>query len=207
MPYIYFCDTEYTTWPGALETDWAEDWQHKELVQIAILKVDLASFETVDHFECLVKPVKNPLLSPLFTELTQISQTELDERGLAVADAFTKAKAFIFQDSPKSTQDEPVIIAYGNDNLIFEETARLNNLPAPFKKPFTDCRDLVALTGTDPTAYTSGSLYKAAGLNLQGHIHNALHDCQSMAAALAVWVNQYPELKSALNRLFELEAA
>jgi hypothetical protein len=37
--------------------------------------------------------------------------------------------------------------------------------------------------GIDSDAYSSGTLYRAAGLEMTGHVHDALHDVRSMAAA------------------------
>ncbi|GAB5388073.1 MAG: hypothetical protein Alpg2KO_10410 [Alphaproteobacteria bacterium] len=204
MAHLYFCDTEYTTWPGAMENDWSEDWQHRELVQIAALKVDAATLKVVEEFECLVKPVKNPQLSDLFIRLTAVTQEELDQRGLSVAKAFAACRDFMGYDGSGA---QPPIIAYGNDNLIFEETAGLNDLTPPFPDAFHDCRDLVRLTGTDPALYSSGTVFRAAGLSLGGHVHNALHDCNSMVAALQIWDTQYPALRQALNRLAGLTEA
>jgi hypothetical protein len=33
-------------------------------------------------------------------------------------------------------------------------------------------------------------LYKAAGLDMDGHVHNALHDVRSMAAAVHTFENK-----------------
>ena len=57
-------DSEYTTFPGAIESDWtAEDWMHKEIVQIAAAKVDLSKdFNDVVVFETLVIPKINKAL-------------------------------------------------------------------------------------------------------------------------------------------------
>jgi len=42
----------------------------------------------------------------------------------------------------------------------------------------------------NPTQYSSGTLYKAAGVHMNGHVHNALFDVRSMNAAVHAFENR-----------------
>jgi hypothetical protein len=51
-------DSEYTTWPGALESGWAEPWQHREIFQMGAILTDDA-FNEIDSLIQLVRPTLN----------------------------------------------------------------------------------------------------------------------------------------------------
>ncbi len=57
----------------------------------------------------------------------------------------------------------------------------------PFQLEFTRVKPMLPKWGIDPNEYSSGTLYKAADLALEGHVHNALHDVRSMAQAVAMF--------------------
>ena len=78
---IVFYDTEFTTWEGAMENDWSAPGQYREMVQIGAVRFDLDTLTEVDEFQLLVKPVKNPVLSDFFCELTGISNEDVVKTG------------------------------------------------------------------------------------------------------------------------------
>ncbi len=83
--YIIF-DTEYTSWEGAMASDWSEPWQEKEIIQIAAIKIK--NDKVIDSFDCLVRPVKNPLLSEYIIELTGITNEDIQANGLSFKQAY-----------------------------------------------------------------------------------------------------------------------
>ncbi len=90
MEFIIF-DTEYTSWEGCNLNGW-RDWQKKEIVQIAALKVDGKTLEVIEKFNIYVKPKINPILSDYFVQLTGITNEKLAEFGID----FQSAYALIF---------------------------------------------------------------------------------------------------------------
>lgn len=74
-------DTEYTTWPGALESGWSPAGQHREIFQMGVVLTD-GSFNVVDTFSTLVQPKINPILSDLSRNLTGILQVDIDKCGI-----------------------------------------------------------------------------------------------------------------------------
>lgn len=169
-------DTEFTTWEGAYKRDWdgANEW--REIVQIAAIKIDPAqNFKETATFDVLVKPVINPILSDFFQELTHISQQQVDAEGLPFAQALEKFAQF--------AQNMPVW-AYGGDDKVLLENCIIHNLHQSHIQPFFDIRMIVKMLGDKPHDYSSGTLHKAADIQMDGHVHNALHDCRSIVAYL-----------------------
>ena len=112
-------DTEYTTWPGALESGWSEPWQHREIVQMAAILVD-GDFAEISSFERLVRPACNPQLSQLFVELTGITQSQVDVEGVTFATALHDFERYA---------DERPIICMNGDCRVFLDNCDLNQVP------------------------------------------------------------------------------
>ena len=171
MPIIV--DTEYTTWPGALESGWAAPDQHREIVQIAALRVD-NEWREITPFEHFVKPFFNPELSPLFVELTGITQELIDNYGNGFARAMSDFRFFC--------GGEPVI-CMNADEAVFRENCAL--LQIEFDMPsFHRLRPYLERVGVNLDNVSSGDLHQLTDTPLLGQTHNALHDVRSMAAWL-----------------------
>ena len=71
-------DLEFTSWEGSLQREWSGKNEHREIVEIGVVKLDLLNWRvTGEEYRRLVKPRVNPQLSEYFTNLTQISQKEV----------------------------------------------------------------------------------------------------------------------------------
>ena len=168
---IVITDTEYTTWPGALERGWTGPGEHREIVQIAAIRVDDAFAETA-ALDLLAVPLFNPQLSPLFTELTGISQDDVSGRGLPFPEALSRFAAFC---------GAGPVVCMNADEAVFRENCSLWNLPPPPGGSWHRLRPFLELHGVDTARYSSGELHSLTAHPLQGHVHNALHDVRSMS--------------------------
>lgn len=168
-------DTEYTTWPGALESNWTLPGQEREIVQIAAVRVD-GDFREEAAFERIVRPTRNPQLSPFFVELTGLTQDRVDAEGVTFAQAMAEFAAFC--------GDLPVV-CMNADCAVFMTNCDLNGVRYPFDRQFHRLRPLLERAGVDLTSHSSGDLHLLTGAPLHGHTHNALHDVRSMAAWMA----------------------
>lgn len=174
-PFIVM-DTEFTSWEGAMHRDWSGPNEWREMVQIAAVEIDpTQGFKETAHFDVLVKPQWNKELSPYFSELTAISQEQVDREGLMFAEAADKFAQFI------KGKD---VWSYGGDEKIFRENCMFYNAEFKPNCNFFDVRLVVKMMGDKPDLYSSGTLYTAAGINMDGHVHNALHDCRSVVQYL-----------------------
>ena len=175
MHHIILWDTEYTAWEGCNERGWVEPWQHREIIQIAAQRVALPSWDVVAEFMVLVQPQLNPQLSGYIQTLTGLRQADIDQNGLSPAAAFAQFAAFCKQ-TP--------LYAYGTDWQVLNENCQLLTIPNPIPAhQANDFRPLLQTAGVRTEAYSSGTVYKAAGLSLTGHQHNAMFDVTSMRLA------------------------
>ncbi len=168
MYYVIY-DTEFTSWKGCHKNGWLPP-QHKEIIQIAAIKIDDA-FNEIERFDVYVKPTLNPKLSDYIIELTGITQQNVDEKGLSYKDALGAFKDFI---------GDAKCYSYGGDHIIMQENCDLVGIDWTCGAHHFDILPLYQQAGIDTSSYNSGALYKAVGLNLEGQEHNALFDVISL---------------------------
>ncbi len=186
MTFVVF-DLEFTTWPGALEQDWSEPGQLREIVQIGALRISTDAsadaHSVVEEYEALVRPVVNPRLSPFFTGLTGIDQRTVDREGVAPAEAIGDFLAFCRGQSA---------LSYGNDMVVLGENvgwarARGEEVKNGFlTTPFLNIRPWLNTIAPKTASTNSGRLWEVLGLPKPGagKEHSALFDCYSIAAAI-----------------------
>ncbi|OKI02142.1 exonuclease [Streptomyces sp. CB02923] len=176
-------DLEFTSWPGALEQDWSEPGQLREIVQIGALRMS-EDHNVVEEYEALIRPVANPRLSAYFTGLTGIDQETVDREGRAPAEALGDFLRFCKGQS---------VLSYGNDMVVLGENvgwvrARGEELKHSYLDAhFSNIRPWLNAVAPVTAPVNVGRLWQVLGLPkpAAGSEHSALFDCYSFAAALA----------------------
>lgn len=177
---IVIFDTEYTTWEGSRERGWSKPDEHRELVQIAAVRVSLATGVVTEEFSEFVRPRINSQLSGFFTALTVITQAEIDASGKDFAAVYTDFRSWV---------DTVPVYSYGSskasDGEILAENIALYELDLPYNdEQYHNLRPVFADAGIAVERYSSGELYQAFGLALSGQVHNAMHDVRSLTQSL-----------------------
>lgn len=175
-------DLEFTSWEGAWQRRWAGAEEWREIVQIGAVIVEGETFQmTRQPFECLVRPVRNPVLSSYFVDLTGIKQEDVDQEGVAFVAALQRLADYL--------SDVKLAIFNGDDGQILRENCQINDLPFPFETlSLRNFRPHLARSlQVDVSRLTSSELPELAGLAAPGHAHTAADDCLSIASSLAVW--------------------
>lgn len=173
-------DTEFTSWPGFREQGFEAPGKYPEIIQIGAVCLDIERDCTeVGHFECLVRPTVNPHLSPYITDLTGISQCDVDDKGLSFTDALAGFLAFI--ENSSSSQ----LISYGRDGWVMGINCRLNESPIPnvFMSEI-NLRDVFVARGICPASVISSELPDYLGFSPTENAHDALADARAVADAL-----------------------
>lgn len=173
-----YLDLEYC-YPGmTAESGRPSPEQLRQVVQIAAIRYDNTTGTELGALNVLTKPTYEHTLPDFFTELTGISQSELDAAGVSFIEGLAQLVEFCGHDE---------VFVFDADWGVLQQNCTYIDYAFPFEsRPFTRIKPKLADWGVDTTKFSSGSLYKAAGLDMDGHIHNALHDVRSMAAAVHV---------------------
>lgn len=171
-------DLEFTAWEGSMANRWSRPGEFTELVQIGALRVDARSFAVDAELDVLVKPRVNPVLSAYLTELTGITNNDVAARGIDLVDAY---RAFL------DFADGCTTLAFGTDNLIFEDNLRLYGLSGfPTPPPFINLRPWFNANGIPTAKLHSCDVGPTLGVTFEGRQHNALADTKSLVAGIRV---------------------
>jgi len=173
---IIIFDTEYTAWAGSLEYHWSRPNEYREIVQIGAILVDTKQLSEIDNINLFVKPVKNPILSEYFTNLTGIKQKDIDENGIYFKEATLKFFSWC---------GSYPIYSYGGDEENIEENCGFSGIPFPFNRSkFYDIKDLFKNNGVPVDRYQSGNIIEAFGKKATLRNHNALNDSRILLDGL-----------------------
>ena len=173
---IIILDAEYTAWQGSLRRRWSGPNEHREVVQIAAILADTEKFIELDNFDLLVKPVKNPVLSEYFINLTGITQVEVDQKGISFEEALSKFFAW---------SGDRTIFSFGGDERVLKENCRLVNIKFPFEDfKYGNLIDIFGKYIPEINKYQSGNILAAFGKKSVLHQHNALNDCRILLDGL-----------------------
>ncbi len=156
---------------------WLKPGQFREIVQIGAVRLDAHSLAETAHFETLVKPRLNSVLSEYFEGLTGITNAQLSVRGLDLAQAYAEFLAFVAGD---------MTFAFGRDDLIFLENFKLYGMAGLDVPSYTNLVHWLGANGLCPRH--AGDVAEAAGVALHGHKHDALFDARSVAAGVRALV-------------------
>ena len=178
QPIIIF-DFEYTAWEGSKARNWSSPGEHREIIQIAALRVTgNHCVEEIASFDRLVKPKCNPILSSYITQLTGIEQAAVDLDGRNFTEVFADFYAFC-------DDGQIPIFCYGDDVTVLFENFSLNDMaPASFPAGIYDIRATFEQAGINTRPHTSGTVYQALGVEFNHAAHNALNDVRSVLLTL-----------------------
>lgn len=177
--HVVIFDLEITAWEGSLARGWSGPGEFMEVVQIGAVKLDAAvSMAELDCFDVLVQPVKNPVLSDYFTNLTGITNADLEERGLDFGVALTDFADFV--------GDAGMVISNGDDWSELEQNALWAAVDWPFPPGlFRNIRGSFSeLLGIPRNKAVSSELPRLLGLAPVPGAHTGLGDSRAIAAAI-----------------------
>lgn len=133
----------------------------------------------MSSFNTLVKPVINPSLSDYIIQLTG-----MDDMGGDYPAALQQLYLF-------SQQGTLPCYSWGNDNRILMDNCLLNGIQMPnFSADLYNLHAMAHKVNIDGAHLRSGELASHLGIDLHGHVHNALYDLRSIALALNQWMEK-----------------
>lgn len=169
-------DTEYTAWPGSMERKWSGPNEHKEIVQIAAIKVSAGKLKELDSFSLIIRPAINPELSSFFTNLTGLTQEKINQEGIDFKTAINRFVAW--------SENLP-LYSFGRDGNVLEKNCELLGITFPFdRERFHDIRDYFKKHGIAAENYHSGTIITAFGKKTKRRGHDAVNDARTILDGL-----------------------
>ena len=178
-------DLEFTTWEGAAARRWSGPGEYFEVVQIGAIVLELESnLPEIAAFEVLTRPVFNPTLSDYFTELTGISNTDLEVGALSFADGFGQFVQFCAGANR--------IVCNGWDDRMLRDNCDWRGVVWPFVAgSFGNLRPMFEnRVGKLNNAAWSSNMPVSLGLPAPGGAHTGLGDVRAIAIALRAMLRE-----------------
>ena len=161
-------DTEFTAWQGSMARNWSGPGEHREIVQIGAVAIDVESLAETAAFSILIKPVHNPVLSDYLVALTRIDNARLVADGV---DFVSGVAAFVKFIAGRR------MYCYGRDDKIIAANAKLLGEREVWPRvPAFDLKDWLIAVGIPLAGVHSGALAAHVGSVAQGVGHDALVD-------------------------------
>jgi len=169
------------------ETSGTNPWKY-EIIEIGAVRFSID--KEIDHFQILIKPEKKQ--DPKARTIHNISEEELDEKGVTSLEAMEKFLAFI-GDDPLVFHNAPFDIAF------FKITANLHNLKLP-NNIYYDTLFLSRTYLPDMASYALDSLRKVLKIQ-SGPAHRALSDAVATASVFSHILKTHAEKFASRRRL------
>lgn len=177
MQYIIF-DLEATCWEG-----WEK--QHNETIEIGAVKVD-SQRNIIGEFQQFIKPLKHPTLSPFCTELTSITQSDVDN-----APYFDQVIAE-FKEWCGKEDNHFVLCSWGfYDRKQFESDSSLFGLETDWLENHISLKHQHAKFQKLKRAIGMKNALKHEGIKLDGTHHRGIDDARNIAKIFIKHFNQW----------------
>ena len=178
-------DLEYTTWEGAAARRWSGQGEYFEVVQIGAIILELEpNLTEVAAFEVLTRPEFNPVLSEYFTELTGITNADLDTGAVSFGAGLDQFVQFCAGTNR--------VVSNGWDYRALHDNCTWRGVDWPFDAGcFGNLRPLFEKrVGTANNAAWSSNMPESLGLPAPGGAHTGLGDVRAIAIALRTMLRE-----------------
>jgi inhibitor of KinA sporulation pathway (predicted exonuclease) len=169
---ILVVDIESTCWEGA-----PPKGQEAEIIEIGICTVDVQLLERLEKRSILVKPERSRV-SPFCTELTTLTQKQLDKGGIPFAEACQILR------KEYDSRDRAWASFGDYDRRQFERQCQSWDVTYPFGPGHINVKTLFALTHRLKREAGMAKALRLMSLPLEGTHHRAVDDAWNIAAIL-----------------------
>lgn len=166
-------DVELTCWDGS-----PPDGEAKEIIEIGICTLDVASGECVSKQSILVRP-EHSRISPFCADLTHLTQAEVERDGMP----FARASAILRR---KYQARDRIWASYGDyDRRQFERQCDERNVLYPFGPSYLNVKTLFAVFNGLPEEVGLITALELMRLPPNGIHHRGADDAWNTARLLA----------------------
>jgi inhibitor of KinA sporulation pathway (predicted exonuclease) len=169
---ILVVDIEATCWKGTPPKD-----QEAEIIEIGICPVDIKSLERLEKRSILVRPERSRV-SPFCTELTTLTQKQLDKDGIPFVEACRILR------KEYDSRDRAWASFGDYDRRQFERQCQSWDVTYPFGPSHVNIKTLFALTHHLRREAGMARALRLMDIPLEGTHHRAVDDAWNIAAIL-----------------------
>jgi len=151
---------------------------HMEIIEIGAVMVDATTLVSVSEYQGFIQPVRHPRLTTFCTQLTSISQSDVDAAP-PFADAMKAFKHWLYQFSGF------VFCSWGDYDLKqLRQDCDFHNLPYPISAPHVNLKGLIVEKQGLAKKPGLGDAVQMAGLTFSGTHHRGIDDARNIVRLL-----------------------
>ncbi len=155
--------------------------QEMETIEIGAVMLKADTLEVLDEYCTFIRPVRHPQLTAFCTELTSITQQDVDAAPV-YAEAIQDFKAWMYRYS------NFLFCSWGDyDKRQLMQDSQFHQLPFPIGAPHLNIKVRFSETQGLPKRYGLDDALKRCGLDLEGRHHRGIDDARNMAR-LMPWI-------------------
>ena len=154
--------------------------EESEIIEIGAVLVNATTLETVDELQTFVRPVLHPTLSEFCTQLTTITQGQVDAAP-RFTEAIDKLREFV--------RDRDVLFcSWGDyDRNQFARDARRHGVELPLGTDHWNLKKAFQQAAGDAKRLGNGWALARVGLRPEGTAHRGIDDARNIARLLP-WI-------------------
>jgi inhibitor of KinA sporulation pathway (predicted exonuclease) len=161
-----------------------------EIIEIGAVLVDGETFAPVDEFATFVRPVRHPMLTAFCTQLTSITQADVDAAP-GFAEAIADLTRFIVQHARGGPP--PRFGSWGNyDKNQFRQDAQYHGVQLPFAGDHLNIKQAFSDAMGTKKRFGMARALRRIGLPLEGTHHRGIDDARNIAKLLPYAVSAQP---------------
>lgn len=146
-----------------------------ETIEIGAVMVEAQNLTVIDEFTTFIKPVRHPQLTAFCTELTSITQADVDAAPL-YPEAVAIFKQWLYQ------YEDFVFCSWGDyDKKQLTQDSQYHREPFPIGAEHVNIKVLFSKTQDLKKRFGMDGALKKAGLALDGTHHRGIDDARNMA--------------------------
>lgn len=156
-----------------------------EIIEIGAVLCDAATLSPVDEFQTFVKPLRHRTLTPFCTQLTSITQPDVDDapifsKAIASLAAFVKGRDLLF-------------CSWGDyDKNQLDRDARRHSVALPLGRHHLNLKQAFREKSGDDRKLGVGQALRRVGLRFDGTAHRGIDDARNIARLLPYSLGREP---------------
>lgn len=149
--------------------------QEMEIIEIGAVLMNAKSMQIEDEFQTFVRPARHPRLTDFCTQLTTITQAQVDEAPIFIDALMHFTKWF-------KRHEDTLFCSWGNyDKNQFHQDCEQHRIDYPFSGGHLDLKQAFSDALGKRKRFSMNAAMKQLGLEPNGTLHRGIDDARNTA--------------------------
>lgn len=185
----------------------------QEIIEFSSILVERKSLQIVDSIQIFVKPVIHPNLTPFCTELTGITQSIINEKGISLKEGLNTFDLWLKKWNLKVSKDSQnfIFVSWGNwdlNTMLPSQCKRMHLSISEYFNSWIDVREtFYSVCGKNPSYKGLIGALHQVHLTPVGKHHSGIDDCRNTVQILFHLISLGTDFTQVLLHYFDSSAS